>query len=485
MRTLEEIFKGDKEEGFLLDCRFNFKKWVEQVHGYEYKWFHEEWINALETKNRIAIFAPTGYGKSTILAVCYPIWKLFYTPYWQGLICSNSIPQATKLIDQMKLEITENELLQRLIPSYSQLIWSKTEIATATKGKIFCKPYGESAKGVHVNYVLGDEVSSYRDHDIWFRYIVTRATAKRGNVAAISTPVNEKDLMNSKLMQNPEYWHKTYPATIGGKSPFDPKAESIWPERFPIEWLQKRELELGRSGFAQQYLCKIVPDSDEIPFPQHLLIAAHDLGPIVSFENDAPKRKGKSFLDERPKGDGDAYYVGCDFAIALKGDWSAFVVGKKNKDNKIEVVKIFRFRGMMPSAQMEVLRGINRSFSPNRMLLDKSNFGEMFVNDLIAENLPVTGFPFTQENRNSAFAKAISLFNEGNISLPYSKEATPTTELIDRLEHELTHFAVDKTEKGYATYKSLSDFDDVAIAFILMVKAASEERKFLSYMRAR
>jgi len=463
MRTLEEIFREENEEKFLMDCRFDFEKWVTRVMGYEYKWFHKEWIAALMSKKRIAILAPTGFGKTTILGIAYPLWNLFYKKYWQGLIVSNSIPQATKIIDRLKMEMQENELLQRLIPAYSQLTWSKTEIATSTKGRIFCKPYGESAKGVHVNYVLGDEVSSYRDHNIWFRYIVTRATAKRGEVAAISTPVNETDLMVGKLMKNPSYWHKTYSAIKNGKS--------IWPERFPLSWLKQREAELGKASFAQQYLCKIVPESEEIPFPMRLLVAAHDLN--------------QRFMDKRPEGDTDPYYVGCDFAMAIKGDWSAFVVGKKRDDNKIQVVKIFRFRGMLPSAQMEILRSINNDFHPNRMLLDKSTFGEMFVRDLIAENLPVIGFPFTQENRNSAFAKAITLLNEGNIVLPYSKKPTATSEMIDRLEHELTHFVVDKTPRGYATYKSLSDHDDVAMAFILMLKAASEERRFISYIRAR
>jgi len=463
MRTLEDIFQGEDEQQFLLDCRFDFGKWVTRVLGYDYKWFHREWIEALLSKKRIAILAPTGFGKTTILGIAYPLWNLFYKKYWQGLIVSNSIPQATKIIDRLKMAMQENELLQRLVPEYSNLTWSKTEIATSTKGRIFCKPYGESAKGVHVNYVLGDEVSSYRDHSIWFRYIVTRATAKRGEVAAISTPVDENDLMMSKLMRSPYYWHKSYPAIQNNKS--------IWPERFPLEWLKQEEAELGKSHFAQQYLCKIIPESEEIPFPTRLLVQAHSLK--------------YQFMDRRPEGDTDPYYVGCDFAMSLKGDWSAFVVGKKRDDNKIQVVKIFRFRGMLPSAQTEVLKSINRDFQPNRMLLDKSTFGEFIVNDLISEGIPAVGFPFTQENRNSAFAKAITLLNEGNIILPYSKEPTYTSQMIDRLEHELTHFVVDKTPRGYATYKSLADHDDVAIAFILMLKAAAEERKFISYIRAR
>ena len=473
MRTLEEIFRGEDEKKFLMECRFNFPKWVERVSGYKVEWFHKEWINALESKKRIAILAPTGFGKTTMLGVCYPIWKLWYNQFWQGLIVSNSIPQATKILDQIKMEMQENELLKRLIPQHTQLTWSRTEISTSTKGKIFCKPYGESAKGVHVNYVLGDEVSSYINHDIWFRYIVTRATSKRGNVAAISTPVDEKDLMLGKLMQNKEYWHKIYTATKNGKSPFMKGAESI-SERFPIKFLQERETELGKGGFAEQYLCSITPDSEEIPFPMGTIVKCHDLG---------KDKKGLSFYDKRPEGDMDPYYVGVDFAISLKGDYSVFVVGKRH-ENKIEIVKIFRFRGMPPAAQIEVLKGINANYQPNRMLLDKSTFGEMFVRELAAENLPVIGFPFTQENRNSIFAKAIGLFNDTNIVFPYSKEATPTTQVIDELEHELTHFVVAKTPNGSATYKSLSGHDDIAIALMLMIKAASEERKFLSYMRS-
>ena len=67
MRTLEDIFQGEDEQQFLLDCRFDFGKWVTRVLGYDYKWFHREWIEALLSKKRIAILAPTGFGKTTIL----------------------------------------------------------------------------------------------------------------------------------------------------------------------------------------------------------------------------------------------------------------------------------------------------------------------------------------------------------------------------------------------------------------------------------
>ena len=170
MRTLEQIIpEGMSLEEFLLRCRTDFKFWCERViqtpenheKGLIIKPFHLEWFRAFYKKERSCIIAPRGSGKTEILGVAFSLWIAFFNQFQEFLIISRTMEQSTKLLERIKLTIQENELLRKLVPKKFELAWSKTEINTSTRCKIFCKPYTEAVRGVHVDYVLLDEASTY------------------------------------------------------------------------------------------------------------------------------------------------------------------------------------------------------------------------------------------------------------------------------------------------------------------------------------
>ena len=301
-----------------------------------------------------------------------------------------------------------------------------------------------------------DEAGLYDDPNLFFRAIVPTVTARKGHIMVIGTPISQTDLL-ARLSENPAYKVKVYPIIIGKKL--------LWPEKYSREFIRKLRNELAPDDFAREYLCKIV-DSEISVFPFKLLVKSFDKN--LSFEQEPD---GKSF-----------YFVGCDFALAAKGDYSAFVVVKKREDGKIQLVNIYRTRGQPFEAQLETLKAIYNMYKPQKMLLDRSSFGEAFLSELAREGLPVTGFSFTQENRNSLFNSAIRKFQEQSIVIPYAERDMETVGQVDNLIKELTSFVVDKTRAGYATYVSRGKHDDCAIAFLLALKAAFEERPFLPYI---
>jgi len=460
MRTLDEIFKGKDQDECLIKWRFDFKGWAENVNGLEIKPFHLEWVDLLENYQRVAIKAPTGFGKTEIFGKAYPLWKSFYNEGLWFLIVSNSIPQSTKIIEGNKNEILDNELLQKLIPADRWRFGSKTELDLATKCKILCKPYSENIKGIHVNYVLGDEVSSFKNHDIWFKYVVTRATAKNGVVAAISTPESETDLM-AKLEGIKEYQCRTYPA-------INEKGESIWPERFSLNWLEVRRREIGEIAFNLQYLCNTkIPayDSEQQPFPMKIVLPA--LYPKLRFEKEAS--------------DG-IYYIAIDPAFSITGDWSAVTIGKRTPEGKIQIVRMFRTK--MDEQLKEFVAANNSLFHPAKIIIDTSTGGSMILRELAAKNLPMVGFSFIQENRNAAFRATVGAFHSQKIIIPTSEEDMETKTMTDVLVHELTHFMKAETPTRLPTYQSTSQNDDIAMSFIMLIKSISDEQPFISYFRA-
>jgi len=462
MKSLEEILQGEDIATFLTRCRTNFKFFCERVLsgtlGEEIKIqpFHLEWFRMFWENPRSVVIAARGTGKTTVLSVAFPLWLSLFFKHKHFMVVSNAMHQSVDIIEKIRLYIEENELLHQLKPKAQSLSWSRTELNTTTGCRIVAKPLNANIRGIHNDYLVCDEAGLYDDPNLFFRAIVPTVTARKGHIMVIGTPISQTDLL-ARLSENPAYKVKVYPIIIGKKL--------LWPEKYSREFIRKLRNELAPDDFAREYLCKIV-DSEISVFPFKLLVKSFDKN--LSFEQEPD---GKSF-----------YFVGCDFALAAKGDYSAFVVVKKREDGKIQLVNIYRTRGQPFEAQLETLKAIYNMYKPQKMLLDRSSFGEAFLSELAREGLPVTGFSFTQENRNSLFNSAIRKFQEQSIVIPYAERDMETVGQVDNLIKELTSFVVDKTRAGYATYVSRGKHDDCAIAFLLALKAAFEERPFLPYI---
>ena len=467
MRTKEEIFGNEDPEEVLMNCSpllgaEGFKNWCEKVHALEIKPFHLEWCNALETKKRVGIFAPTGFGKSTVFVIAYPCWKMWYNQYKQFLITSTSMPQSTELLQRVKQEIMDNELLKELVPDIKYQIWNKTELNTSTKCKMFCKPYGENIKSYHVDYVLCDEAASYKDPSIFFKYVITRATAKKGTVACISTPESEADMMADKLRNNPEWWFKTY-------SCYDKEGNSIWPERFSNTWLKARETELGGAAFALQYKCDTktyLDDPDKQPFPFRLIVS--NSFPDLRFEKEAEL--------------GSVYYAAYDPSFTITGDYHALIIGRKVEDNKIRIARIYRFKSSPEEAE-EVIKAAYHLFHFVKLAVDTGSGGGIILNSLIKLNLPCINFPLIHESRNAAFRATIQELHKNNIIIPTSDDCSYTKVMTNVLYNEMTHIMRGKTPSGLPTYVSKTKNDDVAMCFLMLIKLMSDEAPFLPYFR--
>jgi len=155
MRTEREILGDLDEEAFHVIGSRDPAFWIERTLGYYLKHFHKEWIDLFLKHNRLCIIAATGHGKSAIFGVAIPLWLSFYKRNKKILVVSHTMEQAVSLLDRIKFEIANNEMLKRLEPEQKQgYVWSKTVIDTTTGCRIFCKPYNENLRGYHVDYCI-------------------------------------------------------------------------------------------------------------------------------------------------------------------------------------------------------------------------------------------------------------------------------------------------------------------------------------------
>lgn len=465
MREMNDILQGMDESEFIVNCT-NFKFFAERVLGYSIQPFHEEWIDLIMHNRRIAIEAPTGFGKTAVLGEAYCLWISFTARDKEMCIVSKSLNQATKILGNIKDKIENNELLRELIPQDKPAgHWcSATTMDLSTGCKIFCRPYSENIKGIHVDYLLGDEVASYDNYHIWYRFVVTRANAKNGVVVAISTSDNIADLMQ-ELLANPEYVGKVYRAIENGKS--------IWPERWPITKLNKIRNEIGEGPFQREYLNNPRAEAENALFPPHLLVDCFDPNEVFTMKPLA------GFT-----------VIGCDFAIASgpRADYDAYIVLNKI-GNKAKIVHGETHRGFSIAAKIMRLKELYNTYSPRilgeedsgvastiRFVIDPSNVGQAVYEQLRGEGMPVEGAKFDSFSRNQMLINLRQMIEKQELIIPRGDDPVTMT-FTDKLIKELISMVEAKT-KINVTYESKAPHDDIVMALAMASKGIAVQRGY-------
>jgi len=221
MRKLNEILEGKSEALFHDMCSLNFKLWAEKVFGYQIKDFHLDMMNTVHNNRFVVIKCFRAGGKTTLIGVVYSLWLCYYYPGTHILFTASELKQATKILDELKEEIENNEFLNELMPP-NPSTWRQTELKLNNGSRIFCRVYTRSIKGLHVNYVFCDEIQDCTDRDIFNKAIAPTVNQKRGHICAVGTPDNPGDMLE-ELCNRPEYVSRVYEVI---KAP----GVSRWPE---------------------------------------------------------------------------------------------------------------------------------------------------------------------------------------------------------------------------------------------------------------
>jgi len=449
MRTKAEILNGEDEDKFMLKCALSTSLFAERVLGLELKPFHKEWLQILNTYDNIVISAPTGFGKTKIFGITYPLWLAYFKPNSQSLIISKNIrTQSSNVLEEIKSTIEDNEILSGLVPAEKKFTWTKEKIICNNRAKIFYSSYTTNVRGAHVDYIFCDEIATFQETDTFFRDVTTRAVAKKGKVAAVSTPINTSDLL-AKLMRNPLYFSKTYPAIVNN--------QSIWPERFSMETLMKMKLQ-DEANFEKNYICNPRAESENTIFP---------LGKVMEGFNYERKFTSES--------EGGQVFLGCDFAVSkgVDADFDAYVVLEKS-NNFLFIKHIEIHRGMPTSFKVQRIRQLFELFKPIRVIIDESGIGMNILEELRVNAIPAIPQSFHSAARTTLLMNLKNVIDGNRLIIPRNKEDKKACDITDELVTQLIGFKEAKNKLGNIQYLSTAAHDDIVMALALAVKEATK-----------
>ena len=91
---------------------------------------------------------------TTVLAIVFPLWISFFSRDKAFLIVSNIMDHSTHIIEEIRRNIFDNELLNLMRSEERERIWTRTKVVTNKNCTILCRPYRYNIKGGTYDHVL-------------------------------------------------------------------------------------------------------------------------------------------------------------------------------------------------------------------------------------------------------------------------------------------------------------------------------------------
>jgi Terminase RNaseH-like domain len=244
--------------------------------------FHYDMTQTAEDNLRVAIASPRDHAKSTLLTLCYVLFRMcvYKEPY--TTIVSDTYDQACEHIGNIFSELATNEELKTVYPHVNLQNYStKAKVRTKrresdfiTVGDLRVRAFGAGMK------VRGRRHKQHRptlcilddlenDVDVenpdsrqklwnWFVGALIPAIARLGKIIIVGT-ILHADSVLSRLMLGKISSFKTkfYSAIM-------PNGKCLWPARWSLQSLKERRQEVGTNAFSKEYLNKPVNDMNSL-----------------------------------------------------------------------------------------------------------------------------------------------------------------------------------------------------------------------------
>jgi hypothetical protein len=452
----EEEIKRLLTQGYLSPKVF-CESIIQEINGFklEMEDFHSEWFELAMKERYLNIIAARGHGKSTMMAIAYPIWKATYHPHRIMFIMSPEERRAKENLQTIRNIIETNPVLRFLHPKKTGEggTWTKDKITTSNHCQIYCGYMSPNTRGFHVDELILEETGRVQGRkltDIFWSIVYAFIETRKGNLVGIGTPEHANDL-GQQMKRKSTFKTVYYPVISNGKI--------LWPKKFTINDLKTIRINMGKARFNREYLLQISSGGDT-PFTPNMMLASQDLNLKLIHQNP---------VDDNGVRIPKEYYIGVDLAESPKGDFSVFAVLER-VGSELHLVHFHRYRGVEPTLQINMALELCLRFPPRVICVDNSRWGMVMVESLLSEGLPVVGYNFNSRvgggGRTNLLFELQKAFTENIIKIPCNENDRPILEPLFK-EIQLLEY-VD------GSYISRARHDDCPIALGLAVFAASK-----------
>jgi len=324
---------------------------------------------------------------STVISLVFPIFEAMFTSSDETkfiLIISESQGQAINFLSRIKSHLESSPVIRQLFGEFNgntSKRWTSDDIILANGVRIKAVGTRQRVRGfieqdVRPTLIIVDDFESELNaltqearaqNRLWLTNAVIPSLTDNGRMVIIGTPISEDCFL---------YWAKGSKAwkTLWF-SIIDDKGNSIWPDKFPIERINKIREEYASVGnllgFYQEMMC-IAQPPDEAPFKPKYIQMHHMEYDVVN---------GQQVLKQR-QGDGWKYtqisvYMGIDPASSLKlrADFFVIAVLGIDPDDNVYIIDIFRDH-LDPAYQPDKIFDYYEKYHPKLVRIETTGYQE-------------------------------------------------------------------------------------------------------------
>lgn len=242
---------------------------------------HRQMQALCDDHRRLILWSYTGAGKTQQIAVVRTLWLLMHNPRARVVIISNTKGMAAKIVRTVANYIENSVEFREVAPHVRKgEPWTQTALYLRQEDGGFAKDPAVQACGIH-----GNLTGSRADAMIWDDILdpeTVKTQAGRDDLhswlksAAVLGRVTPDDpiwVIGNAYHPDDSLHRLASEGWAFERLPVvDERGQSTWPERWPLDMIERKRIELGPLEFARQMLCRARDDS-EARFKRDDLIA--------------------------------------------------------------------------------------------------------------------------------------------------------------------------------------------------------------------
>lgn len=354
-------------------------------------------INDPRPQKRVARIAPRKFGKTTLIGLALPLWKLAYKKKWFVLMVGESLPSAQANLQSIIEELESNEQLRHDFPHLAPAIdrkgqftkWTDHQLVFKSGATILAKGMGSKMRGVKFRNhrpdlaILDDPESpetadtfhKRQKHKRWFGGTFIGLGADDWDIFVIGNLPHE-DCLIATLVESPEWdgllWRAINMRLKEERFPIGNLTHdgtALWPEKWPLDKLAKLKADptVGDLAFAREML-NMARNTADIEFRS-------DEFTYIDWTPERMKtyRLVKAYVDpaggERP-------------GEMKRGnrDYFCMVTGGMTMDGWVEIFDVVMHK-KAPDQQMDSIIGVVK-WTKARVLLEENMYKNLYGSDL-------------------------------------------------------------------------------------------------------
>ena len=271
----------------------------------------------------------------------------------------------------------------------------------------------------------------------WFWGDMIPTLHHTASLRMVGTPFTYTDIF-AQLEENPAYDVLRYPA-------IKPDGTALWGNRWSLEKLEERKVEIGSMKFTREYLCVPISTNTMLFDPAHIA-----------------ECKCKDSRLHSSAREGYRYYIGYDPAISAKGDYTVMMVIEVDDDMNKQVVHMLRAKGLDFREHINHIMNLCKRFQPEIVMIETNTFAKAFAMELKnISDFPVREFTMSRKKKEEIILNLQMNIDNHKLVLPMKDETSrAVTKLI---EQELGAFGINANGK----IEGVGAHDDIVIALAL------------------